>query len=61
MIDIALTPQIATAIFVAACLLGYQYRRVWRNEGPRWQLWLYGILTAAGLLTLGFLPLSGSS
>ena len=53
-----LTPAIATAIFVVSCLSGYQYRRVWKAEGPRWQLWLWGIVTAAGLLTVGFVPLS---
>lgn len=56
--DITLTPLIATVIFVLACLFGYQYRRVWKAEGPRWQLWLYGALAAAGLLILGFVPLA---
>lgn len=53
-----LTPLIATTIFVLSCLTGYQYRRVWKTEGPTWQLWIYGVLTAAGFLTLGFLPLT---
>ena len=52
-----LTPAIATVIFVLACLSGYQYRRVWKAEGPRWQLWLYGLIAASGLLFLGFVPL----
>jgi len=56
--EMTLTPAIATAIFVVSCLSGYQYRRVWKAEGPRWQLWLWGIVTAAGLLTVGFVPLS---
>lgn len=55
--EIVLTPPIATVIFVLACLAGVQYRRVWKAEGPRLQLWIYGLLAAAGLLTLGFLPL----
>lgn len=55
--EIVLTPAIATVIFVLACLAGVQYRRVWKAEGPRAQLWIYGLLAAAGLLTLGFLPL----
>ncbi|MDE4132457.1 hypothetical protein PXK00_05005 [Phaeobacter sp. QD34_3] len=55
---ITLSPLIATVIFVLACLSGYQYRRVWKMEGPRWQLWLFGLLAAAGLLVLGFVPLS---
>ncbi|PIE07056.1 MAG: hypothetical protein CSA74_09115 [Rhodobacterales bacterium] len=57
MADWALTPALATAIFTVSCLSGYQYRRVWKAEGPRWQLWLFGLVTAAGLLTLGFVPL----
>ena len=52
-----LTPATATAIFVAACFFGYRYRSTWKAEGPRWLLWLYGVLTAAGLLVLGFTPL----
>ena len=56
--DFTLTPAIATVIFVLACLSGYQYRRVWKNEGPKWQLWVYGLLAAGGLLILGFKPLT---
>lgn len=56
--QVELTPLVATAIFVAACLCGHRYRRVWKAEGPRWQLWLYGVLTASGLLILGLVPLS---
>jgi hypothetical protein len=55
---ITLPPIIATVLFVLACLSGYQYRRVWKTEGPRWQLWLYGLFTAIALLVLGFVPLS---
>ncbi|WP_420569016.1 hypothetical protein [Thalassovita sp.] len=56
--ELTLTPLIATVIFVIACLCGYQYRRVWKAEGPRWQLWLFGLLAASGLLILGFVPLA---
>lgn len=57
MANVTLTPLLATTIFVLACLCGYQYRRVWKQEGPRWQLWFFGVLTAAGLIVLGFVPL----
>ncbi|MDA7422438.1 hypothetical protein [Tritonibacter multivorans] len=57
MSDLSLTPAIATTIFVIACLSGYQYRRVWKAEGPRWQLWLFGLIAACGILTVGFLPM----
>ncbi|MCA0918741.1 hypothetical protein LCM32_00070 [Pseudooceanicola nanhaiensis] len=55
--DHTITPAIATIIFVIACLAGYSYRRVWKTEGPRWQLWLYGVIAAAGLLSLAFFPM----
>ena len=57
MSDLTLTPAVAVVIYSAACLSGYRFRRVWRDEGPRWQLWLWGVLAAVGLLTLGFVPL----
>lgn len=53
-----LTPAVATVIFVVGCLAGYRYRTVWKAEGPRWQLWLYGVIAAAALLTLGFVPVT---
>ena len=52
-----LTPLPATIMFIAAVMAGYQYRRVWKTEGPAWQLWLYGLIAAICLLTLGFLPM----
>ncbi|MEM7073961.1 MAG: hypothetical protein AAGA28_04890 [Pseudomonadota bacterium] len=51
-----LTPVVATTIFLLACLAGHRYRKVWKSEGPRWQLWLTGLTAALCLLTLGFLP-----
>lgn len=56
--DVTLSPLIATVIFVAACLAGHHYRRVWKAEGPRWQLWVFGLLAAAGLAILGFVPMN---
>ena len=52
-----LTPGVATAIFVVACISGYRYRSVWKAEGPVWQLWLWGLVAGIGLLTVGFLPM----
>ncbi len=57
MIPFALTPFSATALFAAACIAGVQYRRTWKAEGPRWQLWAYGMVAAGGLLVLAFVPL----
>ncbi|MEM8871469.1 MAG: hypothetical protein AAGB10_06475 [Pseudomonadota bacterium] len=57
MSNLYLTPVMATGLFVVAVLAGYRYRRIWKSEGPRWQLWLFGSLAAICLLTLGFLPL----
>ena len=56
--DLSLTPPLATVLFVLACLAGYRYRRVWKTEGPRWQLWLFGVVAAAALLTLGVVPMA---
>ena len=56
--DFSLTPPVATVIFVLGCLAGYRYRHVWKTEGPRWQLWLFGAIAAASLLTLGFVPMA---
>ncbi|UZD90871.1 hypothetical protein [Cognatishimia activa] len=59
MTDLTLTPLIATSLFVLACLAGFQYRRVWKAEGPRWQLWVYGVFAGVTLLVLGFVPMAG--
>ena len=55
--ELYLTPVSATVIFVIAVLAGYSYRRVWKAEGPRWQLWVFGGLAALCLLTVGFVPM----
>ncbi|MGR3624596.1 hypothetical protein [Pseudophaeobacter sp.] len=52
-----LTPFIATLLIVVAVLAGNRYRRVWKAEGPRWQLWVFGLLAAISLLTLAFVPM----
>jgi len=53
-----LTSLTATLLFVLACLSGYQYRRVWVKEGPRWQLWLFGVLAGVCLALVAFIPVS---
>ncbi|MEM6487081.1 MAG: hypothetical protein AAF677_02235 [Pseudomonadota bacterium] len=58
MTELTLSPAMATGIFVLACWGGYQYRRVWRADGPVWQLWLFGTLAAGSLLIVGFVPLA---
>lgn len=57
MADLTLSPFVATLIFVIACLAGFQYRRVWKGEGPKYQYWVFGIIAAAGLIILGFVPM----
>ena len=51
--DVTLTPVTATALFVVACLAGMRYRNIWKAEGPRSRLWLYGVIAAVALLVLG--------
>ena len=55
--QITLTPLIATILIFLAVLAGNRYRRVWKAEGPRWQLWLFGLIAAAALLVLAFVPM----
>ncbi|SDG55995.1 hypothetical protein [Alloyangia pacifica] len=57
--ELTLTPASATVLFVIACLAGYRYRSVWKAEGPRWQLWVFGLIAAVVLLVLGLTPLTG--
>ncbi|MDB6177560.1 hypothetical protein PAF17_08540 [Paracoccus sp. Z330] len=57
MAEFTLNPVVATLIFCVACLSGYQYRRVWKKEGPRYQYWLFGVIAALGLGLLAFIPL----
>lgn len=59
--EFILTPLIATILFVLACFAGYQYRRVWVKEGPRWQLWLFGLIAGVCLALVAFIPLSSTS
>ena len=58
--DFFLSPLTATIFFVLACLAGYQYRRVWVKEGPRWQLWLYGVIAGTLLSLVAFIPVSAT-
>ncbi|ASP33842.1 MULTISPECIES: hypothetical protein [Stappiaceae] len=60
MADFFLTPLTATIFFVLACLAGYQYRRVWVKEGPRWKLWLFGVIAALCLGIVAFIPVSAT-
>ena len=60
MAEFVLTPVTATILFVLACFSGYQYRRVWVKEGPRWQLWLFGLIAAACLGIVAFTPMATS-
>ncbi|MEM6620220.1 MAG: hypothetical protein AAF631_13105 [Pseudomonadota bacterium] len=57
MADFSLTPMVATTLFVAAILAGNAYRRVWKAEGPRWQLWFYGLIAGGCLIIVGMVPL----
>ena len=52
-----LSPAIATGMFTIAAVAGMRYRAVWKAEGPRWQLWLFGLVAAVCLLVVGFVPL----
>ena len=53
---LTLTPMVSTILFVIAVLAGMRYRTVWKAEGPRWQLWVFGLVSGGCLLILGFIP-----
>lgn len=55
--EMTLSPLLATILFVLACYSGFKYRRVWVQEGPRWQLWVYGVLAGTCLALVAFIPL----
>ncbi|MEM6585929.1 MAG: hypothetical protein AAF692_09255 [Pseudomonadota bacterium] len=55
---LTLTPAFALILFVIAVVAGTQYRRVWKAEGPRAQLWAYGVIAGGCLLAVGLIPLS---
>lgn len=55
--DLELTSPLATGLLILAALAGYQYRICWKNEGPAWKLWVFGLVAGLSLLTLGFVPL----
>ncbi|MEM9898785.1 MAG: hypothetical protein AAF742_05350 [Pseudomonadota bacterium] len=55
--NITLSPTLALILFVVGVLAGYKYRRVWKAEGPRAQLWVFGIIAAGCLLAVGLIPL----
>lgn len=56
----SLSPLIASALFVAAILAGYQYRKVWKSEGPAWKAWVFGVLAGGLFLAVALIPLSAS-
>ncbi|MEM6908999.1 MAG: hypothetical protein AAF494_10005 [Pseudomonadota bacterium] len=55
--DLGLPQAAALILFVIAIIAGQRFRRVWKEEGPDWQKWLYGGVAAAGLLSVALIPL----
>ncbi len=60
MLPTTLEPSTALVIFIIACLAGFQYRRVWKAEGPLWQKWLWGVIAGVCLLFVALIPLNVS-
>ena len=50
---------LALFIFFIACISGVQFKRLWKNNGPVWQLWFFGTSSAIGLLLVGLMPIHG--
>ncbi|MGI9290846.1 MAG: hypothetical protein ACR2QG_06180 [Gammaproteobacteria bacterium] len=55
--DLTLSSPAAVLLIFVAVAAGHFYRKAWINEGPRWQLWCYGLLAGGSLLMLGLIPL----
>lgn len=53
----SLPPIVALSVFVTGVVAGYQYRRVWKSEGPKIQLWVFGLISGICLLSVGLIPL----
>ena len=53
----SLPPMVALVIFVIGVVAGVQYRRVWKAQGPRAQLWIFGVVASVCLLTVALVPL----
>lgn len=58
MTNLALPPLLATVLFVVAVISGYQYRKVWKTEGPAWKAWLFGVLAGGCFLCVAFIPMA---
>ena len=56
--NITINPIWATMLFVAAVVAGHLYRKNWKNEGPTWKLWLYGMIAGMLLMIVAFVPIS---
>lgn len=57
MSGLTLSSPVATVIFVIACVAGVQFRRVWKEEGPRSQLWVFGLISAICFAVVALIPL----
>ncbi|MEM9422563.1 MAG: hypothetical protein AAF986_08670 [Pseudomonadota bacterium] len=55
-----LPPLIATLLFVVAIVSGYQYRKVWKQEGAAWKAWLFGSVAGGALMIVALVPLQPS-
>ncbi|MEM1380722.1 MAG: hypothetical protein AAGH41_08865 [Pseudomonadota bacterium] len=55
-----LTPPLATTLFIIGVMSGYQYRRNWVAEGPRWKAWTYGVAAALSFGCVALIPLTSA-
>ena len=55
---LSLPPYLALSIFIAACIAGANFRRIWAAEGPAWQLWASGLIAAIGLRVVALIPIA---
>ncbi|MEM7294750.1 MAG: hypothetical protein AAF420_15325 [Pseudomonadota bacterium] len=53
---LTLSPQLALVLFVVGVVAGHRYRRVWKQKGSSAEAWLFGSISAIGLLGAALIP-----
>ncbi|MEM9839532.1 MAG: hypothetical protein AAF830_10325 [Pseudomonadota bacterium] len=56
---LTLPPALAVALFTIGVVAGYRYRQNWKDEGPGWKSWAYGVTVAICFGSVAFLPVVG--
>ena len=57
--NLYLTPVSGVILVVIVALSGHRFRKAWKEQEEGWKprAWIFGVMAAAGLCTLAFVPL----